>query len=159
MRADNGTRGLHPESRRRDFRHFVRAGSAPRVSRPRVETSTLPLLRACGFTIPRRRASSPPSWSATSSPSVASDRAMTACPEAPECFSPSQSSFTIETPHRKLLMYRSSPPRRDRISGPWYPPPPSRSSFFSRRRKLEEQQWWNLGFLHFWSFIFRIITI
>ncbi|KAL0791085.1 hypothetical protein Bca101_007331 [Brassica carinata] len=70
---------------------------------------------------------------------------MTACPEAPECFSPSQSSFTVETPHRKLLMYRSSPPRRDRISGPWYPPPPSRSSFFSRRRKLEEQQWWNLG--------------
>ncbi|KAF3494338.1 hypothetical protein DY000_02053623 [Brassica cretica] len=58
---------------------------------------------------------------------------MTACPEAPECFSPSQSSFTVETPHRKLLMYRSSPPRRDRISGPWYPPPPSRSSFFSRR--------------------------
>ncbi|WZZ46635.1 hypothetical protein YC2023_042894 [Brassica napus] len=40
----------------------------------RLETSTLPLLRACGFTTPRasnprRRASSPPSWSATSSPS------------------------------------------------------------------------------------------
>ena len=40
MRAGNGTRGLHPESRRRDFFLFVRAGSAPRVSRPRVETSS-----------------------------------------------------------------------------------------------------------------------
>ncbi|KAF3486089.1 hypothetical protein F2Q69_00056124 [Brassica cretica] len=71
---------------------------------------------------------------------VASDRAVTACPEAPECFSLSQSSLTVETPHRKPLMYRSSPPRRDRISRPWYPPPPSCSSsarkFFSRRNIL-----------------------
>ncbi|KAF2586854.1 hypothetical protein F2Q70_00034992 [Brassica cretica] len=106
MRAGNGTRGLHPESTRRDFRHFVRPGSAPRVSRPRVETSTLPLLRVCGFMIPRasnprRRASSPPSWSATSSPS-------------PPQYTPSSSS-TSRSCGRRLLAVIGSPGRGIRL--------------------------------------------
>ncbi|XP_013603414.1 PREDICTED: uncharacterized protein LOC106310740 [Brassica oleracea var. oleracea] len=153
---------LDPELRRRRSLFFVRAVSRSREPPTRVVELHL-LRRGQPRVLPlhcnTRHRRHQQVAAVVRIAAVASDRAMTACPKAPECFSPSQSSFTIETPHRKLLMYRSSPPRRDRISGPWYPPPPSRSSFFSRRRKLEEQQWWNLGFLHFWSFIFRIITI
>ncbi|KAF3559188.1 hypothetical protein F2Q69_00015201 [Brassica cretica] len=43
--------------------------------------------------------------------------------------SPSGLSHTVETPHRKALTYKSSPPRRDRISRPWYLPLPSCSSW------------------------------
>ncbi|KAF3500153.1 hypothetical protein F2Q69_00044646 [Brassica cretica] len=71
--------------------------------------------------------------------------------------SPSGLSLTVETPHRKDLMYKSSPPRRDRISRPWYLPPPSCSSS-SRNGEVEKQQWWIWDVLHIWSLFFWILT-
>ena len=61
------------------------------------------------------------------------------------------------TPHREALIYKSSPPRRDRISRPWYPPPSPWSSS-SRNGEVEKQKWWIWDVLHIWSLFFWIIT-
>ncbi|KAG5414565.1 hypothetical protein IGI04_002132 [Brassica rapa subsp. trilocularis] len=76
---------LDPELRRRDYFLFVRAGLAPCVSRRRVETSTLPPLRGQPRVLHLHRNTRHRRHQQVAA--VASDRAVTACPEAPACFS------------------------------------------------------------------------